>query len=204
MKGLSLSCLSLALATIVSGAIAIPSQSQPNLISHPEISQGDIPILNPPIKRPPILRDPTLKPIPELQRPIRICTDPAAERIEFTIVRRDTQFRGQVRITGVIKNRGLADYESQPNQQAMYLYENGTLVKTQAFQNLASGASAQISYERTWNASSPAEGEFPPTYRLLISYDPDIRIDDNPKNDDCVTSNNQLERSGTGINDLFR
>lgn len=72
------------------------------------------------------------------------------------------------------------------------------------FQNLAPAQEVNLVYERNWDAASPAEGEFPPTYRLLIGYDPDILLDGNPNNDDCNSNNNQLERSGADVNALFR
>ena len=61
-----------------------------------------------------------------------------------------------------------------------------------------------MSYEREWNSSSPTEGEFPPDYIVKISYDPDILIDGNPDNDDCNPGNNEVTRSGAGINTLLR
>jgi hypothetical protein len=146
---------------------------------------------------------------PALQRPgIRLpagqCPDPAAQRIDFRIVSRTSQFAGSVEIVGVVKNLGGGAYESQPNQQMMHLYEDARLVKHQAFHNLAPGQEVTIRYTRSWNSASPAEGEFPPTYKLVIVYDPDITKDGNPKNDDCVWANNTRTRSGTGINALFR
>ncbi|MCM1983705.1 hypothetical protein [Lyngbya confervoides] len=158
------------------------------------------PVINPDLNIEPVTRpNLQIKPVPLLR-----CIDPAAESIQFQVIRRDSQFRGRVRITGVIKNVGSLAYLSQPSQQGLLLYENNRLVKTSSFQNLAPGATAQISYERDWNSSSPAEGEFPPTYKLLITYDPDIRLDGNPNNDDCRSSNNQAVRSGQGINELLR
>lgn len=133
----------------------------------------------------------------------RMCTDPAARSIDFRIVRRTSQFTGRVEITGTIKNIGKAAYETRPNQQSVHLYEGSTLVKQQAFGNLSPGQTVTIRYQRNWNSSSPAEGEFPPTYKLLIVYDPDIFIDGNPKNEDCVSANNTKERSGSDINALF-
>ncbi len=145
-----------------------------------------------------------IKPIPPPK-----CPDPAVQRIDFAIVSKTSQFSGKVRITGVIKNVGLEPYISGPNQQAVYLYEGpmggkANLVATKKFQNLNPGQEVKVIYERNWHASSPAEGEFPPSYRVLISYDPDIRMDGNPKNDDCNINNNQMERSGTEINALFK
>jgi hypothetical protein len=65
-----------------------------------------------------------------------------------------------------------------------------------AFQNLTPGQTVTLVHHRNWNGSSPAEGEFPSTYRLMVGYDPDIFINGNPKNDDCVNTNNRKERSG--------
>jgi hypothetical protein len=141
----------------------------------------------------------------------RACPDPAAHEIRFQIVRRDSQFNGRVRITAIVKNVGGKAFASGPNQAAAHLYQmpagatsGGTLVAQRNFQNLAPGATISVSYERDWRSSSPNEGEFPPTYRLLISYDPDIYMDDNKDNDDCNQNNNKKDRSGSGINDLFR
>lgn len=145
-----------------------------------------------------------IKPIPAPK-----CPDPAVQRIDFAIVSKTSQFSGKVRITGVVKNVGLEPYISGPNQQAVYLYEvpmggKSNLVATKKFQNLNPGQEVKVTYERNWNASSPAEGEFPPSYKVVIGYDPDIRLDSNPKNDDCNMNNNQMERSGTEINALFK
>ncbi len=141
--------------------------------------------------------------------------DPAAFEIRFEIVRRDSQFRGRIRITGVVKNIGNKAFQSDPNQAAAYLYQlppgvppatatGGTIVAQQKISNLAPGATINLSWERDWNSSSPNEGEFPPSYRLLISYDPDIYMDANKNNDDCNQNNNKKERSGTEINDMLK
>lgn len=45
--------------------------------------------------------------------------------------------------------------------------------------------------------------EFPPTYTLLISYDPDIYLDANKNNDDCNRNNNKKELTGAEINRLW-
>ncbi len=148
------------------------------------------------------LQTPRIK-VPIIVKPIK-CPNPAAHSINFQIVRKTSQFRGRVWITGVVKNAGLANYESSPNQQGMYLYEGSKLVAKRNFQNLTPGQEVSISYYRNWNASSPSEGEFPPNYKLMIGYDPDISMDGNPKNDDCNGGDNQITRSGSGVNALFR
>ena len=143
------------------------------------------------------------------------CIDPAAYEIKFDIVRRYTQFRGRIRITGVVKNIGAQAFNSGPNQAKAYLYQlppgvppatatGGTVVAEREILNLAPGATINLSWERDWDSSSPSEGEFPNSYRLLISYDPDIYMDANKENDDCNQNNNKKERSGTEINDMLK
>lgn len=143
------------------------------------------------------------------------CPDPAAFEIRFQIVRRNSQFQGLVRITGVVKNVGGKSFVSGPNQAKAYLYQlpagvpcgnatGGTIVAQQEIRNLAPGATMELIFEREWNSSSPNEGEFPNCYRLIISYDPDIYMDSNVDNDDCNQNNNTKDRSGTEINQLFR
>ncbi|MEN9253393.1 MAG: hypothetical protein Q6K26_00745 [Gloeomargarita sp. SZTDM-1c_bins_89] len=154
-----------------------------------------------------IPRNPVL-PRPRLPQPSLTCPDPAVQAINFKLLNRTSRFRGQVQIIGVVRNQGSAPYQSAPNQQIVALYEQvpgspARLVAQQPFLNLAPGEQVQVIFERDWNSSSPAEGEFPPTYLVTINYDPDIYIDGNPGNDDCRTTNNRLERSGAAINTLF-
>jgi hypothetical protein len=138
------------------------------------------------------------------------CPDPAATEIRFSIVRSYTQFKKRIRITGIVKNIGRQPFVSGPNQASAHLYEmplgssSGRLVAQRAFRNLNPGATVQVFYERDWNSSSPSEGEFPPNYKLLIVYDPDIYMDANKKNDDCNQRNNKKERSGVDINSMIR
>jgi len=142
----------------------------------------------------------SLPPLP----PISFCRiDPAAQSLDFVLVRRTARFRGVVRITGVVKNLGRANFLSGPRQQSVHLYQDNRIVATRAFQTLGAGATLAVAFERAWDASSPAEGEFPPQYKLVLSYDPDIAIDGNINNDDCNSRNNLLTRSGSAINALF-
>jgi hypothetical protein len=143
------------------------------------------------------------------------CPDPAAHDLQFRIVRRTSQFAGRIRITGIVKNIGSKAFNSGPNQAKAYLYElpagvppasatGGRIVAQREIRNMPPGATINLSYERNWNSSSPAEGEFPNSYRLLISYDPDIYMDGNEDNDDCKQNNNKKDRSGTEINDMLK
>lgn len=157
----------------------------------------------------PVLRsDRVIRPLPgRLPLPpidLRCRVDPAAVDLKFQVLRRTSRFRGVVQVTALVKNLGRSNYLSGPHQQALYLYEDNRLVAKREFTTLASGAELSLAYRRNWDASSPAEGEFPPTYKLMIAYDPDIAIDGNPNNDDCRLGNNRLQKSGVLINQLFR
>lgn len=136
--------------------------------------------------------------------------DLAADSLDFKLVRRDCEFSGLVRITGVVKNVGKGNFDSGRGQQSAALYQDGptgtaskTPVARVQFEDLAAGETVEVTYDRTWNASSPNEGEFPPTYRLQILWDPDILIDGNDNNDDTNPSNDKITRSGSDINDMI-
>lgn len=136
-----------------------------------------------------------------------ICTDLSAN-VKFKIIQRHDRFRANVKITGVVKNISRTNFRSSA-QAMIQLYEivpgaAPRLVASRTISNLDAGRSASVSYRRHWNISSPAEGEFPPTYRACIVYDPDIALDNNRFNDDCKSRNNCASRSGTEISRLFR
>ncbi len=145
---------------------------------------------------------------PKIIKNIRVvgCPDPAVVDIKFSIVQRYSQFRGKVRITGVVKNVGKADYISKPGRQSIVLDAGDAAhpLKTIPFTNLKSGQSITISYELNWDSASPNEGEFPPTYRVYIVYDPDITMDSIKTNDDCNVNNNSMTKSGKAINDMLK
>ena len=86
------------------------------------------------------------------------------------------------------------------------LYEdNGGIPKVvayQTFQYLKVNQKIIFSYTREWSKGSPAEGEFPPRYKLVISYAPDLYTDGNRNNDDFNTLNNEFEKSGSEINSM--
>jgi len=132
-----------------------------------------------------------------------------ADRIDLTIVSTTSAFAGRVRITGVLRNVGGAAYNSSPGQQSLALYQDPigltsvTPVAIQTFEDVPVGAEVSVSWERDWNSSSPNEGEFPPNYRILILYDPDILLDGNTENDDSDLTNNSLTLNGSNVNDLF-
>jgi hypothetical protein len=130
--------------------------------------------------------------------------DLSAAAINFSVVSCTDKYHAVVKIEGVVKNVGTINYTSGAGQQAALLYENRggrpVLVATKVFQNLTPGQEVRVEFTRNWYKGSPAEGEFPPTYVLIISYDPDIYIDANDNNDDSNTGNNRMEKFGQGIN----
>ncbi len=129
--------------------------------------------------------------------------DLVAESINFSVVP-TSEFEGVVTIVGTVKNYE-DDFISSSGQQEILLYEipagfsEGSIVATRDFADLTAGDSLQVSFSRNWSKSA----EFTPNYRLMILFEPDIAIDDNPRNDDSDASNNRLDESGSQINDLF-
>jgi hypothetical protein len=121
--------------------------------------------------------------------------DPAVTNISFRVIKQNTGDRLQIKVE--VKNIGLRNYESGANQQNIQLWEEysatkRTLVKTYPFQNLNSGASISFMYERS---AFKASDEFPPQYRAIIVYDPDILMDNNKNNDDPNSKNNELSKN---------
>lgn len=126
--------------------------------------------------------------------------DPRAREIEYSLVNLTGPGQGLVLIKGTIENYGTLPYLSSPGQQGLQLWENGVMVATQNFQNLAIDETATIEYQRSWTKG----GEFMPTqYQLIITYDPDIFDDGNSDNDDCRLLNNSLIRGTAGLDSLF-
>jgi hypothetical protein len=137
--------------------------------------------------------------------------DPAVVRFEFSINKdKFHPTRGTAHITAVVKNIGDAPYTTTPAQQNIQIFEQplgrasaGPAKKVCTFGNLTVGQEVRCQYDRPWDSSSPGEGEFPPNYKAMIVYDPDIGLDGNPKNDDKNAKNNSLTASGSAINDRF-
>ncbi len=135
------------------------------------------------------------------------CPDPAAESLTFRVLSKDAKFpmsAGRILITGVVKNVGNAVFESDPRQANVTLYEiqaggRGIVKAQQSISRLEPDATITLTYTTDWNKAI----EFPVTYSLVISYDPDIYLDANKKNDDCNQNNNKKELPGTEINRLW-
>jgi len=119
---------------------------------------------------------------------------PAADlsaSIDFNL-QQQGRFSGVVQIIGYVTNLGEGIFEPQSGQAIAILYENNQAVSRRLLESITSGDRVSVEYTREWNASSSAEGEFPPTYRLVINN----ANDSNPGNDIA-------ERSGSEINQRF-
>jgi hypothetical protein len=148
---------------------------------------------------------PTIRPVVPV---VKECRDPSADSLTFQILSHDKahKTRGRIRVTGVVKNIGNAAFESDPRQAQALLSEipaeggAGTIKAQRAIASLAPGASFTLRFERDWDTAR----EFPPKFTLLVTYDPDIYMDANKKNDDCNQNNNRRELTGEQINRTWR
>ncbi len=114
------------------------------------------------------------------------------------------EFTGIVTITGTIKNIG-DDFRSSQGQQSVQLLEKpagqgkSIMLNRKEFVDLNAGETIEVSFQREWYSGM----EFPPSFMVRVSYDPDIYLDGNELNDDSNNSNNTLERSGQEISEMF-
>jgi hypothetical protein len=138
------------------------------------------------------------------------CPDPVAYDIPFKITRRKDKSHIRVRITGIIKNIGRKTFKPIHNQAKAYLYEmppgtstGGKIVAQKIIPNLNPSAAISLSCERNWTINPASGGDFVPTYRLQILYDPAVYKDTSKDNDDCSKKNNTKVRNGSDIKELF-
>ena len=129
--------------------------------------------------------------------------DPAATAINYSVISCKTAFAGRVKIEGVIKNKGANGFFSSANQAVVILYETipggpTKAVASRVFTSLTSQEEIKFSFIREWNKAD----EFPPSYKVVIAYDPDIYTDSSNSNDDATTNNNVFQREGSDINSI--
>lgn len=144
---------------------------------------------------------------PDVAERIGACADPATIDLAARLVGRTEPSRGVgiIEIVGVVRNVGRVAYVSDPRQQSVELIEeqpgvSPRAVEDRTFTNLAPNATVRLVHRRSWDTST----EFQPRYRLRIVYEPDIRSDANPRNDDCGLANNEAVLEPERINALFR
>jgi hypothetical protein len=128
--------------------------------------------------------------------------------VPLRVIERDSlsrRVRLRVRLEVDVRNIGLVNYESKPNQQGLYvnyLYDNKLQIADLPFQNVRSGQTLTLRHEMDWGWNS--SDEFPQGLKATIGFDPDLFIDGNEKNDDLRQSNNQKELVGTTIQETLR
>jgi len=128
--------------------------------------------------------------------------------IEFR-VERHPHYGTTVIVTGTIINAGTVDFSSTANQQALQLWEvpagrSGYHVRSATFQVLRRGANLRVVYRIPATEFLRRFPSRAPSYLLLIAYDPDIRNDGRPQNDDCGYTDNRLVRDASSVYGLIR
>lgn len=144
---------------------------------------------------------PTVPPVKPKVTPIQPpCRDPAAVYLMSQVVFQ-RQDAGQIQLTGQVVNRGNAAFVSPPQQARVKILESRPqggapiILADKPLDNLPAGHALGIQVRRAWTRNV----QFPPTFSLILSYDPDILHDGNPENDDCNMSNNQIDLQGAII-----
>lgn len=132
---------------------------------------------------------------------MKLGIDLAVTSIKVKVIKKISEFKAQIAITATVTNIGLNEYISNGNQQQLLLYSDPqggatTLVATKDFGNLAKGKTVSVTYNITWDKAI----EFAPDYTGVLAFDPDIYIDNNPKNDDINAVNNTRTLTGLDIN----
>jgi hypothetical protein len=101
-----------------------------------------------------------------------------------------------------VMNRGTGKYLSQPNQQSLGLFESAGQhsLRQAAFGNLNPGQRFSITQRiaHYWPSA-----EFFTGYQVSLTFDPDIRSDNNSNNDDNNPRNNSATLSQDQLNHLL-
>lgn len=148
--------------------------------------------------QPPRPPAPSVRPAPS---PIvRLRRDPA---VAFLSVHGTSDGRNAavLEFHGQVVNKGNAAFVSPPAQARVQILESRPqggapiVLLDRALDNLAAGAAFVLTARRPYTRNQ----QFPPTFSLVLSYDPDILHDGNPENDDADSSNNRVDIAGAVI-----
>lgn len=132
---------------------------------------------------------------PQLQIRPAGCPDPAVVELKPGWPRRNADGTYTFHVLAIMKNVGTATFDSQRRQTQITLREGSRVLKSGTWSSPRAttvvlepgqGFSENHVVER-WSPSS----EFLADFSAEISYDPDIRMDGNPQNDDCGAGNNR-------------
>jgi len=115
-------------------------------------------------------------------------------------VSRNTNGTYNFTIHSSVKNIGTTKYISRPNQQSLYLYEGRSrLVKRWGFSRVNRGQTLNFSQ----SFRNRPGGEFVPSYKAQLVFDPDIYMDGNRANDDKNRRNNQATLRSNTLSSAF-
>lgn len=99
-----------------------------------------------------------------------------------------------------LKNVGQQDFVSGPNQASLTIKRGNRVIGRHVFDELRAGVNyAGITPDAGPTISNWSHGEFAEGLSAKISYDPDIRIDGNPDNDDCNMGNNEVRKTAEEV-----
>ncbi len=174
---------------VANAAYAAPDKMQPT-ITTPNVQQRAIP--------PGAIKAPIV--------PVAMCPDPAIVDFLIRANGRNTDGTYIFDIAAAVKNVGNAKYDSRGNQQMVSFYRGtGPSVFTSSSIDLAQIEPGQQKYSGYYRISNwnPTPGEFGENISAILSYDPDILIDGNTKNDDCNNRNNRKALSVAEVNRLL-
>lgn len=137
--------------------------------------------------------------------------DPIAADITFEVAGFDRlaqDFVGTVEVTGYFMNIGTSDFRGGANAQRLVLeeaYPGGEWdqVAVRWFTDFNTEDTITISYNRVWDLSSPAEGEFAPDYRIRVVYEDFVLQNDTETNKDINLANNELVESGWQVPEMI-
>lgn len=163
------------LAALALAALSAPALTQPALAQVLQLDRPiNLPDLQPRLPAP----DRPLRLPPEIIGNLGACPDLAVR------LGQSDRADGSIMLTFTVVNVGTADYVSGANQQNLLVNFGGRTRLVYDFQNLRRGEN------RSWHYTYHPF-EFPSQVRAMIVFDPDIRNDGNPMNDDCNPRNDR-------------
>ena len=128
------------------------------------------------------------------------CPNPALHSLRPMVISQ-TRNGATIQITAIVRNVGAADYVSNPGQQHVILLMDGQPVAQRDFPRLSRGQQMTLAWHQ--DISRYGYGEFTPVFEARLGFDPDIRLDGNPSNDDCRMTDNRKRLNGQTINAML-